>query len=81
MSKKFIVGEDYQESRFDKWFRNKVMSLPQSLLEKIIRLNKIKVNGKRTKSSYRVQDGDIVEVDELSNFKSSVLSPTRSRCR
>ena len=78
MSKKFIVDEDYQDARFDKWFKNKVISLPQSLLEKIIRLNKVKVNNKKTKSSYRVQEGDEVEIYELSNLKSQkILKPLK----
>ena len=62
MPKTFTVADDYKDSRFDKWFKNKVIDLPHSLIEKIIRLNKVKVNKKKTKSSYRVQVGDIVDV-------------------
>ena len=69
MLKKYIVEKDYQNSRFDKWFKIKIINLPQSLIEKIIRLNKVKVNRKRVKSSYRVQSGDIVEVYDISKFK------------
>ena len=58
----FTVEEDYQDSRFDKWFKNNVLDIPHSLIEKFIRLNKVKVNKKRTKTSYRVQVGDFVEV-------------------
>ena len=47
MSKMFTVEDDYQDSRFDRWFKQKVINLPQSLLEKIIRQNKIKVNKKK----------------------------------
>ena len=71
MPKVYIVEKDYQNSRFDKWFKIKIKSLPQSLLEKIIRLNKVKVNKKRVKSSYRVQSGDIVEVYDISKFKAN----------
>ncbi len=69
MSKSFIVDDDYNDSRLDKWFKNKIISLPHSLIEKIIRKNKIKVNKKKTKSSYRLQTGDIVEIFDISNFK------------
>ncbi len=69
MPKTFTVADDYKDSRFDKWFKNKVIDLPHSLIEKIIRLNKVKVNKKKTKSSYRVQVGDIVDVYEISKFK------------
>ena len=69
MPKTYIVEEDYQNSRFDKWFKAKIINLPQSLVEKIIRLNKVRVNRKRVKSSYRVESGDIVEVYDISKFK------------
>ena len=72
MPQTFTVNSDYHGSRFDRWFKAKVIDLPQSLIEKIIRLNKIKVNRKKTKTSYRVQLGDIIEVYNISKFKVSV---------
>jgi len=69
MPKIYTVEKDYQNSRFDRWFKAKIINLPQSLIEKIIRLNKVKINRKRAKSSYRVQSGDIVEVYDISKFK------------
>ena len=74
MSKIYTVEKDYQNSRFDRWFKAKIINLPQSLIEKIIRLNKIKINKKRTKASYRIQFGDIVEVYNISNFKTIIKS-------
>ena len=65
----FTVEEDYQDSRFDKWFKNNVLDIPHSLIEKFIRLNKVKVNKKRTKTSYRVQAGDLVEVYNIEKFE------------
>ncbi len=69
MPKTYTIDEDYQNLRFDRWFKINIIDLPQSLIEKIIRLNKVKINRKRTKSSYRVQSGDLVEVYNISNFK------------
>ena len=40
MPKSFIVDDEYHETRLDKWFKQKVINLPHSLLEKIIRKNK-----------------------------------------
>jgi 23S rRNA pseudouridine955/2504/2580 synthase len=71
MPQTYTVENDYHNSRFDRWFKAKIINLPQSLIEKIIRLNKIKINRKKTKSSYRVQTGDIVEVFNISKFKIS----------
>ena len=69
MPKSFTVDDDYNDSRLDKWFKNNVINLPHSLLEKILRQNKVKVNKKKTKSSYRLQTGDLIEIYDISKFK------------
>ena len=69
MPQKVTVKEDYHNSRFDRWFKANVIDLPQSLIEKILRLNKVKINRKKIKSSYRVQLGDIIEIYDISKFK------------
>ena len=69
MSKSYTVVDDYHDSRLDRWFKQNVINLPHSLIEKIIRQNKIKVNNKKTKSSYRVQSGDLVEIYDISKLK------------
>ena len=71
MFKKFIVDKDYHNSRLDKWFKQNVFNIPQSLIEKIIRKNKVKVNKKKTKTSYRVQFHDIIEIYDISKIKSN----------
>ncbi len=69
MPKSYTVDDDYNDSRLDKWFKNKILNLPHSLLEKILRQNKVKVNKKKTKSSYRLQKGDLIEIYNISKFK------------
>ena len=69
MRKSFIVDEDFNDSRLDRWFKQKVINLPHSLIEKIIRQNKIKVNKKKIKSSHRLRTGDVVEVFNINKFK------------
>ena len=69
MIKKFEVEKDYHNTRFDRWFKHKVLDVPQGLIEKIIRKNQVKVNKKRTKSSYRVQENDIIEVFNIEKIK------------
>ena len=69
MPKSYTVDDDFNDSRLDKWFKNKVINLPHSLLEKLLRQNKIKVNKKKTKSSYRLQTGDLIEIYDISKFK------------
>ena len=69
MIKKFEVEKDFHNTRFDRWFKNKVLDIPQALIEKIIRKNQAKVNGKKTKSSYRVQENDIIEIFSIEKVK------------
>ena len=71
MFKKFIVDRNYHNSRFDKWFKQNVFNIPQSLIEKIIRKNKVKVNKKKIKTSYRVQFHDIIEIYGINKIKSN----------
>ena len=70
MLKKFIVNKDYHNSRFDRWFKQNILNVPQSLIEKLVRKKKIKVNKKKVKTSYRVQINDIIELHGKDDFKS-----------
>ena len=69
MPKSYTVDDDYHDSRLDKWFKNEIIDLPHSLIEKILRQNKIKVNKKKTKSSYRLQIGDLIDIYDISKLK------------
>ena len=71
MIKKFEIEKDFHNTRFDRWFKNKVLDIPQALIEKIIRKNQAKVNGKKIKSSYRVQENDIIEIFSIEKVKKS----------
>ena len=69
MPKTFIVDDEYHETRIDKWFKQKIISLPHSLIERILRQKKIKINKKKVKSSYRLQSGDLIQIYDISKFK------------
>ena len=58
----FKIEEDFENIRFDKWFKKKVKALPQSLIERTLRKGKILVNGKKVKSSYKIQINDEIKV-------------------
>ena len=42
--------------RIDRWIRNIIKKIPQSLIEKNLRKCKIKLNGKKVKSSYKIKE-------------------------
>ena len=62
MSETYKVEKEYNNARFDRWFKQKVLNIPQSLLEKLTRKSKIKINKKKIKTSYRVKTDDNVEI-------------------
>ncbi len=69
MPDKFIVNKNYNKSRFDKWFKEEVVNIPNSLIQKLLRKNKIKVNNKRVKSSFRLTEGDNISIFNISKYK------------
>ena len=62
MIKSIIVDKACNNMRFDRWLRNKLGNLPQSLIEKSLRSGKIKVNKKKIKSSFKVKADDKVDL-------------------
>ena len=61
MNKSYIIKEIYSGMRIDRWIRNNIASIPQSLIEKSLRKGKIKVNIKKVNSSYKLRTGDKIK--------------------
>ena len=68
MVNSFKVNQPFNNVRLDKWFTQNVKKLPHSLIEKLIRTKKIKVNNKKAKSSYRLSTNDLVSVYNLEKY-------------
>ena len=62
MKKVFSIKHDFVNTRLDRWFKRNVCEAPQSLIEKNIRKGNIKVNNKKKKSSYKLQEQDQIFV-------------------
>ncbi len=62
MKKSYIVDYTFNEMRLDRWIRNNLGKIPQSLIEKNLRSGKIKVNNKKSKSSQKVITNDQINV-------------------
>ena len=60
--KSFKIEKNDKDKRLDKFISKAVPSLPTSLMFKYIRTKHIKVNGKRSEISYKLKEGDIVEL-------------------
>ena len=66
MKKIYSIKDDFVDTRLDRWFKKEVFDIPQSYIQKNLRKGKIKVNNKKTKSSYKLQKEDTVTIFDLS---------------
>tara|TARA_E500000178_G_scaffold131505_1_gene131360 strand:+ start:191 stop:1069 length:879 start_codon:yes stop_codon:yes gene_type:complete len=67
--------------RIDRWIRNKLGKIPQGLIEKSLRLGKIKINKKKVKSSFKIKKNDQIELydfkfEERINQKKILFNPS-----
>ena len=66
MIKAYIVDNSSIDMRIDRWIKNKIGNLPQSLIEKGLRKGKIKLNDKKIKSSTKLKKNDEVKLYNFS---------------
>ena len=62
MKKSYIVDSTCNDMRIDRWIRNSIGKIPQSLIEKNLRSGKIKLNKKKIKSSHKVKTNDKIDL-------------------
>lgn len=70
--KSYKIDRDFIDTRLDRFIKIKISKLPQSLIEKNLRKKNILVNKKKSKSSYKLLENDIVDFlfePELSEVK------------
>ena len=72
MKKSYNVDSTFNGMRIDKWIRNNLGNLPQSLIEKNLRNGKIKLNKKKIKSSKKVKANDKVDLFNF-NFEEKIF--------
>lgn len=60
--KEFIVSKNDANQRLDRFVAKAVPLLPESLLQKYIRLKRIKLNGKGAKRDDRLKEGDALQL-------------------
>ena len=72
--KEFIVKDDEVGKRIDSYLSNKDNEISRVAVQRLIKNDKILVNGKSTKASYKVQENDNIKVEE-ENPKEISLKP------
>ena len=77
MVKSYIVDSTRNNMRVDRWIRNKIGRIPQGLIEKSLRLGKIKVNKKKIKSSHKIKSNDKIDFYDF-NFVERILQKKKN---
>ena len=72
MRKNFVVETTCDNMRLDRFLRNKLGKIPQSLIEKNLRSGKIKLNKKKVKSSIKVKVNDKIDLFDF-NFVEKIF--------
>ena len=72
MNKSYIVDSTCNDMRIDRWIRLKIGKIPQSLVEKYLRLGKIKLNKKKIKSSHKIKVNDKINLFNI-NFTEKLV--------
>ena len=75
--KSYIVDLTYNNMRLDRWLRNIIGNIPQSLIEKYLRSGKVKINKKKVKSSFKVKTNDKIDIFDL-NFKENIIQKKKT---
>lgn len=63
--KKYIINEEYKNIRLDKVVSIFDEDLSRAMIQKLLEQEKIKVNGKKEKASYKTKLGDTIEVEDI----------------
>ncbi len=66
-----------ENCRLDKYISEKDSDLSRATIQKLITEEKILVNGKKTKNSYKVNQGDIITIEELEFKEDTYLKPQK----
>ena len=81
MNRSYKIKPIHATMRLDRWIKNNIGKYPQSLLEKSIRKGKIKLNKKKTNSSYKLKIGDEISFYnfnyEFKNIKTNKYTPSK----
>lgn len=76
-----IAPED-SDQRLDRWFRSLFPGVPQSRLQKFLRKGEVRVDGRRARSSDRLEAGQVVRVPPLptdAGLTPGTTAPRRKR--
>lgn len=60
------ISDDFAGQRIDNFLCARLKNVPKSMIYRILRKGEVRVNKKRIKPEYKLQDGDLVRVPPVS---------------
>lgn len=69
------VDSEHAGRRLDKFLRSRLKGVPAGLLFRLLRQGRLRVNGRKAQQSYRLCEGDIIDVPELQIDSGDVPAP------
>jgi len=60
--REYTIDKKNDGKRLDRWLSAELPALPMGLMQKFIRLKRIKVNGKGAEQNSRLHEGDLVQL-------------------
>jgi len=80
MAESAHLTDDDDGIRLDRWFKRHYPTLTHGHLEKLLRTGQVRLDGKRAKSSDRLQHGQVLRLPpQLGNAKADYVPPPRQR--
>ncbi|RQW64209.1 23S rRNA pseudouridine(955/2504/2580) synthase RluC [Vibrio viridaestus] len=65
------IDDDMAGQRIDNFLRNRLKSIPKSVVYRILRKGEVRVNKKRVKAEYKIAAGDVVRIPPVTIAESS----------
>lgn len=76
--KEYVIGSQGAGQRLDRWLRRQCAGLPQSRIERMCRKGQLRLDGKRTRPSTRLQEGQAICMPEITQRVASRSTPSVS---
>lgn len=79
-SPQVYIVEEGEGARLDRWLKKQIPNLKQSVLEKLLRLGRIRVNDQKVKAGERLELGQVVTVyDDIEKYTASESAPPKPK--
>ncbi len=59
------ISDDIAGQRIDNFLRNRLKNIPKSMIYRVLRKGEVRVNKKRIKPEYKLQEGDVIRLPPM----------------